>query len=59
MSFPVPQAYRKLVKEEINIFAEIVLSNPVSESKWSIPLFVIPKKDKTVRFLTNFTSLNE
>ena len=49
--FPVPQAYRKSVKEEINRLVDIELLNLVSESKWSSPSFLIPKKDKTVIYL--------
>ena len=57
--FPVPQAYIKLDKEDINRLVEIGLLTLVSESKWSSPSYAIPKKDKTVRFLTDFRSLNE
>ena len=30
----------------------------ITESEWGTPTFVIPKKDDTIRFLTNFRGLN-
>ena len=30
----------------------------ITESEWGTPTFVIPKKDGTIRFLTNFRGLN-
>ena len=56
---PIPRVYRNLVKEDLNRLLEIELLTPVSESKWSSLSFVILKKDKTVRFLTDFRLLNE
>ena len=57
--FSIPQSYRNFAKEELKRLVEIGLLTPVFESKWSSPSFMIPKKDKTVRFLTNFRSLNK
>ena len=42
--FPVPQAYRQLVKDEVYRLVEIGLLSPMKESEWSSPLFTIPKK---------------
>ena len=52
--FPVPQAYRDLVKKEVNRLTEIGLLTKVKEAEWSSPSFPIPKKDKTIRFVTDF-----
>ena len=57
--FSIPQAYRELVKNEIDRLVEIGLLTPVSESRWSSPSFAIPKKDDTIRVVTDFRQLNK
>ena len=57
--FPIPQAYQQLVKDEVNRLVEIGLLTPVSESRWQSPSFAIPKKDNTIRFVTDFRQLNK
>lgn len=56
--FPIPHAYRKLVKEEVERLVEIGLLTKVESSEWSFPSFPIPKKDDTIRFVTDFRILN-
>ena len=56
--FPVPHTYRKLMKEEVQRLVDIELLTKVDSSEWSSPSFPIPKKDKTIRFVTDFRMLN-
>ena len=56
--FPIPQAYKKLVKEEVKRLVEIGLLTKVEASEWSFPSFAIPKKNNTIRFVTDFRVLN-
>ena len=56
--FPIPQAYRRLVKEEVARLVEIGLLTKVEASEWSSPSFAIPKKNNTIRFVTDFRVLN-
>ena len=56
--FRIPQAYKALVKKEVERLESIGLLIRVSGSEWAAPSFVIPKKDKTIRFLTDFRGLN-
>ena len=56
--FRIPQAYKTLVKKEVERLESIGLLIRVSGSEWAAPSFVIPKKDKTIRFLTDFRGLN-
>ena len=56
--FPFPQAYRKLMKQEVNRLVEIGLLIKIEASEWSSPSFSIPKKDNTIRFVTDFRILN-
>ena len=56
--FRILQAYKTLVKREVERLESIGLLTRVSGSEWAAPSFVIPKKDKTIRFLTDFRGLN-
>ena len=56
--FPIPQVYHELVKKEVERLVEIGLLTRVKESEWSSPSFPIPKKDKTIRFVTDFRYVN-
>ena len=56
--YPVPQAYRDLVKKEVVRLIKIGLLTRVKEAEWSSPSFPIPKKNKTIRFVTDFRYLN-
>ena len=31
----------------------------MNHSEWAVPIFIIPKKDKTVRFISDFRELNK
>ena len=57
--FPVPHAYKALLKEEIKRLEDIGVLTKVDSSEWSSPSFVIPKKNNTIRFVTDFRVLNQ
>jgi Reverse transcriptase (RNA-dependent DNA polymerase) len=48
----------KTVKKKIKRLQEIGVITPDVDSPWASPCFIIPKKDGTVRFLTDFRRLN-
>ena len=56
--FPILQAYRRLVKEEVARLVEIGLLTKVEASEWSSPSFAIPKKNNTIGFVTDCRVLN-
>ena len=56
--FPIPQIYKKLVKEEVQWLVKIGLVTKVEASEWSLPSFAIPKKNQTIWFVTDFRVLN-
>ncbi len=58
-AFPVPKIYKEtLIKEEERQVKPGVLERqPASE--WASPLFIIPKKNRTVCFLSNFWEVNK
>ena len=57
--FTVPTEYRKLFKGELNKLVDLQVLKPVLTSQWAFPSFIIPKKDETARFVSDFRLLNE
>jgi hypothetical protein len=57
--FQVPRIHRDTIKKEIKRLCEIGVLEPIEESEWGSPSFIIPKKQRTVRFLTDFRELNK
>jgi hypothetical protein len=58
-AFPVPKVHKDtLIKEVDRLIKRGVLERqPAWE--WASPLFIIPKKNRTVRFLSNFWEVNK
>jgi hypothetical protein len=56
--FSIPQLHVTTVKTEIKRLVDIGVITPEVDSPWASPCFIIPKKDGTVRFLTDFRRLN-
>jgi hypothetical protein len=57
--FQVPRIHRDTIKTEINRLVEIGVLERIEASEWGSPSFIIPKKQGTVRFLTDFRQLNK
>jgi hypothetical protein len=51
-AFPVPQAYSKTTKKEINCFCDIGVMKKSHNSEWAAPTFIQPKKTGDVQVLT-------
>ena len=58
-SFPIPKAYEATLKDEVNRLVQVGVLKKVNHSEWAAPTFIIPKKDKTVRFISDFRELNK
>ena len=58
-AFSIPQVYLETVKKEVERLEEIGVLEKNSESEWAAPCFVIPKKNKQVRLVTDFRKLNQ
>ncbi len=56
--WPVPHIHLATLKLEIDRLIELGVLKKVNNSEWGAPTFIIPKKDGTVRFLTDFRELN-
>jgi hypothetical protein len=57
--FSIPKAYQKVTKDEIARLEEIGLFTKVASSEWAAPTFIIPKKNHTVRVISDFRGLNK
>ena len=44
---------------EIKCLVKIVVITPVQKSQYSTPVFIIPNKEVTVRFITDHRKLNQ
>ncbi|OWZ04667.1 Pol Polyprotein [Phytophthora megakarya] len=56
--YPIPVIHRQAVLDEVKRLVSHGVLEPDKDSPWAAPCFVIPKKDGTVRFLTDFRGLN-
>ena len=53
-AFPLPWCHMETLKVEVQRLCELGVLKRVNHSQWSGPTFVIPKKNKTVHFISNF-----
>jgi hypothetical protein len=56
--FPIPKVHEQTLKMEVNRLVELGVLKKVNRSEWEAPTFIIPKKDGTVRFISDFHKLN-
>jgi hypothetical protein len=57
--FPIPRIHEQTLRHEVDRLCEIGVLKKVNRSEWAAPTFIIPKKDGTVRFISNFCELNK
>ena len=57
--YPISQIHKATLMKEINRLESIGVLKRQSSSQWASPTFIIPKKDITVRTITNFRELNK
>ena len=58
-AYPVPHIHKDTLKKEIKRLVEIGVLEKESESEWASPTFIIPKKQGTVRFISDFREVNK
>ena len=56
-AFPVPKVHKKTIIKEVERLCQLGVLERQPASEW--PSFVIPKKDKTIRFLSDFREVNK
>jgi hypothetical protein len=52
--YPVPRIHEQTFKDELERLIEIGVLEPCGRSEWAAPTFIIPKKDNTARFVSDF-----
>ena len=58
-SFPVPRIHEPTFKQELDQLEALKVTKKVNRSQWATPTFIIPKKDSTLRFISDFKELNK
>jgi len=57
--YPIPHIHEEPTRKEIDRLCRLGVLKPCTDSEWGAPSFIIPKKNNTVRFLSDFRKLNE
>ncbi len=58
-AFPVPKVCKKNIIKEVERLCHLGVLERQPASEWALPSFIIPKKDKTIRFLSDFWEVNK
>jgi hypothetical protein len=57
--YPVTEAHKKLFKDELDKLCALGVLKKVIVSEWSLPTFITPKKDNTIRWVSDLRELNK
>ena len=57
--FPVPQILVDTLKREVLRLVKLRVLVCQPESEWGLPTFIMPKKNMTVRFMSDFREVNK
>ncbi len=58
-AFPVPKTHKDTHIKEVERLVKLGVLEWQSALEWASPSFIIPKKNRTVRFLSNFWEVNK
>ena len=58
-AYPIPQIHEATVRKECDRLCKEGVLEKDSDSEWAAPTFIVPKKEGTVRFVTDFRRLNK
>ncbi len=55
----MPKIHKDTIIKEVERLCKLGVLERQPASEWPLPSFIIPKKDKSVRFLSDFWEVNE
>ncbi len=55
----MPKIYKETIKKELERLCKLGVLERQPASEWALPSFIIPKKDKTLYFLSDFWEVNK
>jgi len=58
-AYDIPRCHIHTLKAEVERLVKIGVLKKVNCSEWAAPIFIIPKKDGLVRFISDFRELNK
>ncbi len=58
-AFPVPKVHKDTIIKEVERLCQLGVLERQPASEWALPSFIIPKKGKTVCFLSDFWEVNK
>jgi hypothetical protein len=58
-AYPVPKSNMDVFKNELDNLVEHCVLERTGRSEWASPIFVVPKKDGRVRWVSDFRALNK
>ncbi len=58
-AFPVPKVHKETIIKEVERLCQLGVLERQPASEWALPSFIIPKKDKTIHFLSDFWKVNK
>jgi len=53
-AYNIPRCHVQTLKAEVERLVKIGVLKKVNRSEWAAPTFIIPKKDGSVRFISDF-----
>jgi hypothetical protein len=57
--FPIPHIHLETLRREVEQLVELGVLTPRPNLEWGSPMFITPKKNKTVRFISDFREVNK
>jgi hypothetical protein len=58
-ALPMPKVYKETIIKEVERLCQLGVLERQPASEWALPSFIIPKKDKTVCFLSDFWEVDK
>ena len=53
-AYPIPKIHEETLREEVETLCKAGVLKRLNRSEWAAPTFIIPKKDGTVQFISDF-----